>query len=579
MLAVLLAFWACEDVCHASESAQATAPAAATKEQKPATPAPSTKNSKAAEKPAPPKLTAKQRQAIDILETVQGELGRYSPEIQTYLLMQMAQAYQQLNRAKQVELLKEAFQSAANIAEGHYRTQQQTEIVRALNQADPEALASMQDSSDPKVRETVLQLLVKQDIDRGRLAAAEQRLSQWDPSLRFPYDYGKQVINRLSAQQAGERQSVFSAAIASYRNAEVAVGAEMSVTDFILGTYDDVPAPMAVDAVNLVLDKVAKWEQEKQEHMAITTAGKGGSAQFSSLYDLELFELLPVLDKLDSAKADALRREHATVAALNKKYPNGKSSLSPDGQGFGITFASSDSGAPPAGRDSELLQQRQTALNIAASSDKDVDGAIASAQALSNTAREEWDGVTPRCATLEKIARSALGRKDYTGALTAAKALAAAAQDLSPMGRAHYLMVAAAVSAEAHDPQTAKQYLARSMKAAHELYQADAFGDPPNQAPKCIWPSTAAWEGTLVIAQRVDPGYAAQEAGSLPDPEIEAVANVARAAVLLDQEPTMIWIARWGKDGPTFEMTFDVPWWSVSSPSGEHANVNARAAQ
>ena len=66
-----------------------------------------------------------------------------------------------------------------------------------------------------------------------------------------------------------------------------------------------------------------------------------------------------------------------------------------------------------------------------------------------------------------------------------------------------------------------------------------------------------------MVAQRVDAGYATQEAGSVPDPEIEAVANVARATVLLGQEPTMTAIMRIvGSD--TTEMQFDVPWWSVS---------------
>ena len=124
-------------------------------------------------------------------------------------------------------------------------------------------------------------------------------------------------------------------------------------------------------------------------------------------------------------------------------------------------------------------------------------------------------------------------------------------------------MEAAAISAEAKDPQAAKQYLSRTMKAAEELYQVEAFGDAPNEAAKCLWASTAVWKGTLVVAQRIDPAYATEEANSLPDPEIEGVVNVARATVLLGQEPTMTPIMRRVKTDTT-EMQFDVPWWSVS---------------
>ena len=68
------------------------------------------------------------------------------------------------------------------------------------------------------------------------------------------------------------------------------------------------------------------------------------------MYDFELFELLPVLDKVDSAKAEALRRDHANLAALNNKYPNGVSSLNPDSAGTNMMLSMGDpQGATPGG--------------------------------------------------------------------------------------------------------------------------------------------------------------------------------------------------------------------------------------
>ena len=51
------------------------------------------------------------------------------------------ESLQDMDRAKQVELLKEAFQAAANMPEGQYRTEQQHGIVRTLNDVAPSALA------------------------------------------------------------------------------------------------------------------------------------------------------------------------------------------------------------------------------------------------------------------------------------------------------------------------------------------------------------------------------------------------------------------------------------------------------
>lgn len=506
---------------------------------------------------------------------MQGELGRYSPETQTYLLQEIARDYKQLDRAKQVELLKEAFQAAANMTEGQYRTDQQQRIVKALNEADPAALVSLQYSADPKVREIVLQLLVKQDIDHHRLAAAAQRMSQWDSSLAFPYGYAKEVISGLNSQQSGERQSVFASAMAAYRTAEMKVSPENQMTDLILGVYDLLPPAMVVDAVELVLDKVAKAEQSQQEHISVTVGGKKGQASFSSMYDFELFELLPVLDKLDPAKAEALRRDHANVAALTKKYPNGKSSLSTGSNDMGMMFSSSDSGSAPPAPDPDLTQQRQTSDAIVESATKNVDTAIANARTLSNTTRSDYDVMTQRCRVLEKIAENAMHAKNYSGANAALKALVAAAQDLPPLAQARYMVRAAAISAQTNDPGAAKQYLNKAMKAADEQYHKDAFGDPPNDAPKAIWPSTASWRETLVVAEHLDSGFAAEQTASLPDPEIEAVVNVARAGVMLDQELGLMEMAVWRNGEPMLEMMFDIPWWTTPKAEGGPAKAQA----
>ena len=540
------------------------------------------------QKKAKPPLDATQKQAVSLLQAVQSDLGRYSPEMQTYLLQEMARAYKDLDRAKQVGLLKEAFQSATNMSEGQYRTEQERRIVRALNEADPAALLDMQYSPDPKVREVVLQLLVQQDMDHGRLADAAKRLSQWDTSLAFPYGEAEHLINKLTAQQSGERQAVFSSAVAAYRNSGGDSQSRFAdgMQSLILGTYNSLPPAMVADAIDLVLDTAAKQQasdQEQHQQASITVGGKGGQANFSSMYDYDLFELLPVLDEVDPAKAGALRRDHATVAALNNKYPNGRSSLSPDSAGMNMMVGMGDAQSPPpAGPDPAFLQQRQMADTIAESAAKDVDAAIASAQTLSNTTRSDYDVMTLRCGALEKIAAMEVGRKNFPAAITATKALAIAAQDLPPLARAHYLVRAAAFSAQANDPQGAKQYLGKAMKAADDLYQTDAFADPANEAPKSMWPSTVAWKGTVIVAQHIDPGFAAQETASLPDPEIEAVAELARGAVMLNQEPGMIMLAVWQKGEPVVEMFFDIPWWSAgsSSPSKGGGGIEkAQAAQ
>ena len=494
---------------------------------------------------AAPKLTPQQRQAVDILESVQGELGRFSPEMQAYLLQEMARAYKELDRPKRVALLKEALQAATAMPEGNYRDQQELSIVRALEQVDPAGLAGLQNAAEAKVRETVLQLLVKQDIDHGRLTAAARRLSQWDVTLAFPYSYAQQVISKLHAQQAGERQAVFSSAVGAYRRADVTLAPDNHMTDLVLATYDLLPSAMVLDAVDVILQRASKYVD-----FSVAIGGKKGEASFNSIYDFKLFELLPVLDKLDAAKANALRRDHANIAALTKKYPNG---VSPTHEMCGGD--AQDEAA-------ELARNQQTRMAdaIVESATRDPDGALANAQALSNTPRGDYGQTTPRGDALDQLATQAMQRKNFSAAKAALKALAAAIQDLPPLAQAHYWVRAAAIRAQMEDPQTTKQYLGKAMKAGGELYQKDAFGDPPNDAPKAIWPSVAVWKGALIVGERVDSGFALQQSASLPDPEIEAVANVAIAGMMLGQEPGMALLAIWHDGKPYLETMFDIPW-------------------
>jgi hypothetical protein len=522
-------------------------------------------------KSSKPKLDAKQKQAIDILQSVESELARFSPEMQTWLLQVIARAYKQIDRAKQVAALKQALQAATSIPEGEYRNQQETSIVNELDKADPGGLASLQNPADAKVRETVLQLLVKQDFDHSRVIAAAQRLSQWDPSLAFPYQYAKQVIASLKSAQSGERQAVFSSAVNSFRNADINMMSEDQMTNLVLGTYDLLPAPSVLEGIDLILSRASKYTEE--ENFSVTVGGKDGEATFSSMYDFKLFELLPVLDKLDPAKAEALRRDHSNIAALNKKCPNGMSSLSPDSHMRQMMTSGDD---PQGGaKQLALNQQARMADSIVDASAKDVDSALANAQSLSNVSPYEYDPMTPRCQVLERIATEAAARKNFVAAERAVKALTSASQDVPPLAQAHYLIRAAAITAQMNDPQAGKQYLARAMKSADELYHKDAFGDPPNGAPKAIWPSTAVWTAILIVDEHIDSDFALQQATSLPDPEIEAVANVAIASVMLGQEPGMTHLAIWHNGKPETEMMFDIPWWDVQKSSNDQMKAQA----
>jgi hypothetical protein len=233
-------------------------------------------------------------------------------------------------------------------------------------------------------------------------------------------------------------------------------------------------------------------------------------------------------------------REHETVAALMKKYPDGKSSLSPeDPERARMTATSAGKRYVQEGRKEE--QEQQLSQQIMESASSNFGDALAQAQSLSNEPTFEDSPFTPRTQLLVRLARRA----------AALKALESASQGLSPRAQLNYVLVASAISAQAGDVAASKQYLSRAIKIADSIYKDDAFGDPPNLADKAFWPSTAAWKAALVVATRIDPGYALEQCASLPDPQIQAVEQVSIASVLLGGQPqvAIMEISRKGKKG------------------------------
>ena len=494
-----------------------------------------------------PKLTPSEKQAFALLESAHGQMGSFSAETQAYLLQEMAAAYQSIDRAKQIELLKEALEAATRIEDGN-RVNTESELILYLQQADPKALESMVNDADASLRLLARQYLLSQEIDEGRMDTVVQWLCQWDDPKSYPYDGAGRVISKLKPEQSAERQAVFAASMAAFRN-DGQDGYPMSAFEFLVSSqYDQLPPAMVIQAIDLLLSRAAEFD-EKPVQVSFQVGGDGGEASFTRLYDYQLFVLMPVLQRLDPGKAKALLREHEAVAALMKKYPEGKSSLSP-GDPNRARMTATSAGKRYVQEGLQREREQQLSERILESASSNFDDAVARAQTLSNEPTFDGSLVTPRTQLLVRLARRGMGMGDMSHAAAALKALASASQNLEPRGQLNYVLTASAISAQLGDISTSKKYLGRAMKIAEDIYQEDAFGDPPNLAAKAFWPSTAGWRASLVMATRIDPGFALEQCASLPDPEIKAVEQVSIASVLLGGRPQVarVSVYRKGKD-------------------------------
>jgi len=516
-----------------------------------------------------PKLNPRQQKALQLMQSVRSDMGRYSPELQTELLLEMADAYQRIDRKRQVALLQQAFENSVNIPDKNIRQNQQYEIVRRLSGADPDAVLALRSAVDPQSRGIVERAVLRQNMRQGKLEDAVQQLTQWDPAWHFPYFDSVNLIKRLPPVLSAERQAVFSAAVAAFRHEDEREFYGFDTLDrLILECYDLVPAPMVTDAIELFLDRA----KSKGDSLQATMSGERGTLTFDSVYAADLFEFIPVLQRVDPAKAKALLRENQSVAAQLQRYPKGKASLGdPVADGAGADNVSrtvSEKGSTQMqATNLQMAEAGRLTKAVVDGAGKDYKGALAAAQTLANqSVGGETDISTPRCEALLGIAEYLRGKQNFIAAREALRELVSATRDLPPLIRANYLVHAAALSAQMDDTPTARQELDLGMKAAAEIYQADAFGDPPNTAAKNHWPSTVAWKAMSVVATCMDPDYGISQSAAIFDPEIEATVKMAVAAAIMAKPPvdTEIVLRR---GNTTYQMFMEIPWWRGFSGS------------
>jgi hypothetical protein len=506
-------------------------------------------------------------QALDLLQSVESDVGRFSPEMRAKLLLQIGKAYAGIDRGRAATALREAFEATFGITDVEHKLERsnlQSEIVRQLGDVQPEAIYALRNSADPRARAFIESRLVQAAMDKGQVRKAALMLGQWDTNLQFPYSIGSPVIHDLPAEDSVDRQAIFSSAITCYERDEQSMPDR--IAEFIDATYAKLPPAMVVDGMERALAHVGKLNFNTYR---VTVSGPKGVASFTSMYDYLLFQLLPIFDQLDPAKADALRRDHDLVLQLNSRYPKGVQSLQSHdttSSRSDLTMVYSDPEVADQLAQKARAQQTQTQQvdTIATESVEDFQRAMNVASLLPNSNPEgliRQDG-TPRCEAYNAIAQRMLGRKDFQKAAEATKAMVSAAADLKADLRAQYLLSAILISGGMKDLTSAKQYIASGMKAADDLYQQDAFGDCPNAASKIDWPSTAVWRGLAVPSALISPGEALQLTRSLPDPEIEAAVQVAVASVLLGRHPSYNG-AVWKCKDRSESRSFDVPWWET----------------
>jgi tetratricopeptide (TPR) repeat protein len=350
----------------------------------------------------------------------------------------------------------------------------------------------------------------------------------------FPYIIGSNLMRALPPEMAADKQNLFAQALASYTQHDHKSDPGMDdFAVFITRTWQG----LAPDLVMQAIDEVLKQARQSDAKMQITIGAEKGAASFTSVYDYNLFELMPVLRALDPERAGRLLQEDRDVQTAAKQYPNGLQSLDPEnGIPDSITMRlPSDSGESSADDRyaDELHRQVEQVLDLA---DKNPKQALAAAMLLPDfqdtRARALLDLAGAILKTSPSYARDALG-----------ELLKLVPSVHEEVAKAHLLAGAGDDYLKLGDTDSAKKVVEEGFKLAEKLYATDTDADDPNQAFKALWPSTSAWRRFVALATRISPQTALQAINSIPDPEIQALETIALANSLLGAPPGMQMVA------------------------------------
>jgi len=481
-----------------------------------------------------------QARGLRLLKAAQVEAAGLQPDMRAYVLWRASYGFATTDPKVAAKIARDAFTASQSIADpegnsacggplgsdsdikGWIQERVLLDMIHQDNVADVQARLPYAETA---VRNRITAELVRYYIDRRQLARAQDQLSRLADADQYPFNAAADLLLAMGSEQSGDRMTVFNQTLSNFElHSSTEAFRPEDIGSFIERTWEHVPPGLALEAVDKVLNAT---KSQSNAHFSVTS--EKGSVALNSMYQLRLFQLLPVLERLDKDRADALLRDNAELQAQLQAYPQGMQSLNADQTFF--SYGMSDSASRPAGSASEQAksQLRQRVFDIIRDAEKDP--ALALSEALGLPVESAGFGPSPRAETLMQIA-SQTGSKKPALTKSALDELVKIEDQLTPEQMRDvakfpevYLILG--------DEEGAKKALKALLKAAEKVYAQDTDAEDPNHAFKGVWPSVDMWRQCVQVAGRISPDLAEAIISDIPDPDIVALEKVAFASALL----------------------------------------------
>src|SRR5215471_4918389 len=168
-----------------------------------------------------PKLTDDQKLALQLLETSEAASRGFEAPMRSYGLLQTGASLTGLDPARARSLLGDAFRASLEIQDDDYtKVRVQEEILRTLLPLSQEDVEGILPQAEMKVRKPITDIIVGRYAEKKQFDKALELVNQIAAIDEFPYGSATRLMDAMLPEMAAEKQTLFTQAVASYRDHE-----------------------------------------------------------------------------------------------------------------------------------------------------------------------------------------------------------------------------------------------------------------------------------------------------------------------------------------------------------------------
>lgn len=475
--------------------------------------------------------------AKELLDKAYDSVSAASPAVQVSALIHLAEDYQLVDSKKAVKCLDEAFAAAGALPSDSIedtRVLMQSEIVKIAANLDLEkAISELRQITPPPNgrydrRLEALDKIVAVLMQRKELGRAMQVVDGFsDSGGGYPYRAVGAILKAMPEDDP-VRGEIFAKATSAFSGKP-----DNAYLQVLARHWRTLPRGLVESAMKTVLAYVL--ERPEGGPMLSTFSSAKGAVSFDNRQDAELFDLMNIIQTVDSKRAAELLQQRPKLRLAVEQYPLGRQSLEGE-NGGGVSQSMSQSG-----KDGKQDPRQAARMQIQAISRAKAGEAMAAASSDPQKAlslAEQIPDSAVKARTLAMIARSASGKDPSAAKAMLDKCARLLDSVKEPMERVTAWDGMAEAAHNAQDDELAWAYVNRWLSDAADLYKNDSNADDPNRGLREYWPSTQTYRAVVYRTAAMFESDAEALLAKITDPDLQLLATVEMAHSLLGQDRT-----------------------------------------